>query len=42
MAKNLEDTCFSDVNVAPDLTKKQRDEEAELKKEAERRNKNLS
>jgi hypothetical protein len=42
VAKNLEDTCFSDVNVAPDLTKKQRDEEAELKKEAERRNKNLT
>jgi hypothetical protein len=42
VAKNLEDTCFSDVNIAPDLTKKQRDEEAELKKEAERRNKSLS
>jgi hypothetical protein len=42
VAKNLEDTCFSDVNIAPDLTRKQRDEEAELKKEAERRNKNLS
>jgi hypothetical protein len=42
VARNLEDTCFSDVNIAPDLTKKQRDEEAELKKEAERRNKNLS
>jgi hypothetical protein len=42
VARNLEDTCFSDVNIASDLTKKQRDEEAELKKEAERRNKNLS
>jgi hypothetical protein len=42
VAKNLEDTCFSDVNIAPDLTKKQRDKEAELKKEAERRNKSLS
>jgi hypothetical protein len=42
VAKNLENTVFSDVNIAPDLTKRQREEEAELKKEAEKRNKNLS
>jgi hypothetical protein len=42
VAKNLEDTCFSDVNIVLDLTKNQREEEGELKKEAERRNKNLS
>ncbi len=42
VAKNLENTVFSDVKIAPDLTKRQREEEAELKKEAEKRNKNLS
>jgi hypothetical protein len=33
---------YSDVNVLPDLKKRQRDEEAELKKEAERRNRSLT
>jgi len=41
-AKKLEKTVFSDVNVAADLTKKQRKEEKEMKKEAERRNAQLS
>ncbi len=33
---------FYDVTVGPDLTKKQRDEEAELRSEAERRNEELT
>jgi hypothetical protein len=37
-AKKLEKTIFSDISVAPDLTKVQREEEKELKKEAEKRN----
>jgi len=41
-AKKLESTVFKDVNVVPDLTKRQREEEAELKKEADKKNKNLS
>jgi len=41
-SKNLENTVFKDVNVVPDLTKKQREEEADLKKEADKKNKNLS
>jgi hypothetical protein len=32
VAKNLENTVFSDVNIGPDLTKRQREEEAELRK----------
>jgi hypothetical protein len=42
VARNLENSRYSDVNVVPDLTKRQRDEEAELKREAERRNKSLT
>ncbi len=41
-AKRLEKTAFNNVNVAADLTKMQRDEEKEMKKEAERRNSELS
>jgi hypothetical protein len=42
VARNLENSRYSGVNVVPDLTKRQRDEEAELKREAERRNKSLT
>ena len=41
-ARNLEKTMFNDISVAPDLTKIQREEEKEMKKEAERRNTQLS
>jgi hypothetical protein len=41
-ARNLEKMMFSDISVAPDLTKIQREEEKEMKKEAERRNTQLS
>ena len=41
-ARNLEKTAFKNVNVSADLTKKQRDEEKEMWKEAENRNENLS
>jgi hypothetical protein len=41
VAKNLEKTkygtWYSDVNVTPDLTKKQREEEKDLKNEAEKK-----
>jgi len=37
-AKNLEKTIFKDVTVGPDLTKRQREEEAEMRAEADRRN----
>ena len=37
-ARNLERTIFKEVTVGPDLTKKQRAEEAEMKEEADRRN----
>jgi hypothetical protein len=40
-AKKLEETVFSDVSVGPDLTKIQRQEEKEMKKEAERRNEQM-
>lgn len=41
VARNLMKTNYSDVNIVPDLTKKQREEEADLKVEAERRNRSL-
>jgi hypothetical protein len=41
-SRYLEDTDFSHVTVGPDLTKKQRQEEAEMHEEAERKNKELS
>jgi hypothetical protein len=41
-ANKLENTVFSNVNVSADLTKKQRDEEKEMWKEAESRNEKLS
>jgi hypothetical protein len=41
-AKKLEDTVFSDVSVGIDLTKVQREEEKEMKKEADRRNTQLA
>jgi hypothetical protein len=42
-AKGLMDSNkFYDVTIGPDLTKKQRDEEAELRSEADRRNKELT
>ena len=40
--RELEKTRYKDVNVCPDLTRKQRQAEQELKKEAERRNEALS
>ena len=42
MSRNLEKTKYSDVNVPPDLTKKQREEEADLEREAKKRNGSLS
>ena len=41
-ARNLEKTKFRDVNIGPDLTKEQREREIELKREAERRNEQLT
>jgi hypothetical protein len=41
-AKRLENTVFSNVNVSADLTKRQRDEEKEMWKEAEDRNGKLT
>jgi hypothetical protein len=37
-ARKLEGTDFRNVSVCPDLTRKQREEEADMKKEADRRN----
>jgi hypothetical protein len=37
-AKKLERTAFSDISVAADLTKSQRDEEKDIKKRADRKN----
>ena len=37
-ASNLRGTCYENVSIVPDLTKKQREQEAELKMEADRRN----
>jgi phage shock protein A len=41
-AKDLEKTKFKDINIGPDLTKRQREEEADMKTEAERRNGRLT
>jgi hypothetical protein len=41
-ARLLEDTVFKDVSVAPDLTRNQREEEENMKKEMERRNEKLT
>jgi hypothetical protein len=41
-AKRLDSTQFKEVNIAPDLTRRQREEEKELKKVAEERNRNLA
>jgi hypothetical protein len=40
-AKKLDNTRYKNVNIAPDMTKRQREEEKELKKTAEERNRNL-
>jgi hypothetical protein len=40
-AKKLDSTRYENVNIAPDMTKKQREEEKDLKKTAEERNRNL-
>jgi hypothetical protein len=40
-AKKLDSTWYKNVNIAPDMTKKQREEEKKLKKTAEERNRNL-
>ena len=42
MARELRNTPFSEVGIAPDLTQEQRKEEAELAAEAEKRNRQLS
>lgn len=41
-ARTLKDTTFDYISIVPDLTLRQRREETELEKEAERRNKNLT
>ena len=41
-AKRLDNTQFKNVSIAPDLTRRQRDEEKDLKKTAEERNRNLA
>ncbi len=41
-AKNLRNTIYSNVVIGPDLTDRQRDKNAELRVEAERRNANLT
>jgi hypothetical protein len=41
-ARKLEKTEYRDVSITQDLTKRQREEEGEMVKEAERRNENLS
>jgi hypothetical protein len=41
-AKNLDKTNYSEVNISADLTKRQRDEEKDMKKEAEKRNNLMS
>jgi len=41
-AKHLEKTKYKEVNVAPDLTKRQREKEAGLKNEADKRNERLT
>jgi hypothetical protein len=40
-AKKLDSTRYKNVNIAPDMTKKLREEEKELKTTAEERNRNL-
>ena len=40
-AKKLDSTWYKNVNIAPDMTKKLREEEKDLKKTAEERNRNL-
>ena len=41
-SKDLDKTFFKEVNAAPDLTKRQREREQRLKREAEKRNEELS
>ncbi len=41
-ARHLEKTKYKEVNVAPDLTKRQREKEANMKDEASRRNEKLT
>jgi len=41
-AKNLQGTKFNDISVVPDLTKKQREVEDGMRREAEERNRRLS
>ena len=40
-ARNLRGTCYENVSIVPDLPKKQREQEADLKMEADRRNQGL-
>jgi hypothetical protein len=42
VAKKLDKTNYCDVNISADLTKRQREEEKDMKKEAERRNTQLT
>jgi predicted nuclease with TOPRIM domain len=41
-AKDLQNTTYSDVNIVPDLTKKQRLEETKMREEVDNRNKELT
>jgi hypothetical protein len=41
-ARNLQGSRYHDISIVPDLTKKQRSNEARMKTEAEERNKNLT
>jgi hypothetical protein len=41
-ARNLQGSRFQDISIVPDLTKKQRSNEARMKKEAEERNRDLT
>jgi hypothetical protein len=41
-ARNLHGSRYHDISIVPDLTKKQRSNEARMKREAEERNKNLT
>jgi hypothetical protein len=41
-SRDLQHTRYKDVNIVPDLTKKQRAEEVKMKEEAERRNRDLT
>ena len=42
LSQDTRNTCFSDVTIGPDLTKEQRREEADMRKEMEEKNRNLT